>query len=130
MPNVDACVALFTDLETLPCGDGAGPAGEDVPCSVDVGIVAGVGSLTLIDVAANDNVGSGLVVGLAEGLAGVSVSFGGSQASVSQNGAADVVVHPGASLTITGNDAVAKLPVVDNAGVSTMPAPASLHAES
>jgi hypothetical protein len=181
--RVESCVDLFSLLATgPPCGDAAGPGGEDLPCAcgktvitnttLDVGtdpvttqtcagnglVVAGAislnlngatltgggvgtgivtatganvsngtvqgfgvgvgvsdGTVTLSDLVVQDNLGPGLVAGQPCG-AGPTITLDGASTSISDNHDTGIVIHPGASLTITGASSDARLPILRNAG--------------
>lgn len=80
------------------------------------GIAVNQGTVTLTNMAADANAGSGLVISPSAG-ATPHVNWTGSSSSVSDNGAAGIVVMVGAKLNISGNIAAnVRLPVLRNGG--------------
>jgi hypothetical protein len=63
---LDTCVSLYSELEALACGDGAGDGGEDIPCSC--------GSLVVTNTTLDD--GFDPVVETTCGLSGLQVDAG------------------------------------------------------
>ena len=82
----------------------------------ETGTMVDRGTVVLTDLALDANFGSGLLIAPAAGETPV-VTFGGPRSSVSDNWSTGIVVVDGSALTITGETAQARLPILRNGGI-------------